>query len=122
MRYMLLIYDNPQTWARMTASERDQLMAEYRSLSAQLKARGQYVAGSQLQPATTATTVRVQAGKRLLTDGPYAETREHLGGYYLIETKDLDEAIAVAEQIPSARFGCIEIRPLAATAAAVDAS
>ena len=81
MRYMLLIYDNPQTWARMSDSERNQLMAEYRSLSTDLKARGQYVAGSQLQPATTATTVRVQGGRRLLTEGPYAETREHLGGY-----------------------------------------
>jgi hypothetical protein len=97
---------------KFSEGERQQLMAEYRQLSEQLKASGQYVSGSQLAPTSSATSVRVRDGKRVVTDGPFAETREQLGGYYLVEAKDLDEAIGLAARIPSARFGTIEVRPL----------
>ena len=86
--------------------------AEYGQFSADIKASGNYLAGAQLQPTTTATSVRVRDGKRLVTDGPFAETREQLGGYYLVEAKDLDEAIGIAARIPSARIGTIEVRPV----------
>ena len=112
MKYMLLIYDDEQAWGRFSEAERQQLMGEYRQFSQQVRSGGQYVAGSQLQPMSAATSVRVRAGKRLLTDGPFAETREQLGGYYLIDAKDLDEALAIAARIPSARLGTIEVRPL----------
>jgi hypothetical protein len=119
MKYMLLIYDEEQAWAKMSEAERAQMMSEYRQLSADLKASGQYVAGSQLQPIAAATSVRVRGGKRVVTDGPFAETREQLGGYYLIEAKDLDEAIAIGARIPSARVGTIEVRPVVAPAVPV---
>jgi hypothetical protein len=115
MQYMLLIYDDPQVWSKLSEAERDQMMAEYRSLTAQIKATGQYVAGAQLRPVDVATSVRVRAGERLVTDGPFAETREHLGGYYLIEVRDLDEALGIAARIPSARVGTVEVRPVVAT-------
>ena len=114
MKYILLIYDEEQAWAKMTEAEQAQMMGEYRQLSADLKATGQYVAGNQLQPVSAATSVRVRGGKRLVTDGPFAETREQLGGFYMIEAKDLDEAIAVASRIPSARVGTVEVRPVVA--------
>ena len=110
---MLLIYDEERAWAGLTGEEQARMMAEYRQLSADLKASGKYIAGSQLQPVSAATTVKVRNGKRLITDGPFAETREQLGGYYLVEAKDLDEAISIGERIPSARIGTIEVRPLA---------
>jgi hypothetical protein len=112
MKYMLLIYDEEQKWQQLSEVERQRMMAEYRALTQQLKSSGQYVTGSQLHPSSAATSVRVRDGKRLLTDGPFAETREQLGGYYLIEARDLDEATAIAERIPSARIGTIEVRPL----------
>ena len=112
MKYMMLIYDTEQAWGQLSESERQQAMGEYRKLSEDLKASGHYVSGSQLQPASTATSVRVRSGKRMLTDGPFAETREQLGGYYLVEAKDLDEALGIAERIPSSRFGTVEVRPL----------
>ena len=105
MKYIMLIYDQEQAWGQMTDAERQKTMAEYRKLSEDLKAGGQYVSGSQLQPSAAATSVRVRDGKRLLTDGPFAETREQLGGFYLVEAKDLDEALGIAERIPSSRFG-----------------
>ena len=83
-----------------------------RSSPRSIKANGQYLAGAQLQPTTTATSVRVRDGKRLVTDGPFAETREQLGGYYLVDAKDLDEAIGIAARIPSAKAGTIEVRPV----------
>jgi len=117
MKYLLLIYDEERSWGTMSDADRQRLMGEYRKLSEDLKASGKYVAGSQLQPVATATSVRVREGKRVLTDGPFAETREQLGGYYLVEAGNLDEAVAIAERIPSARLGTIEVRPIVQGAA-----
>ena len=109
MKYMLLIYADEQAWGD---SEREQCYEESTQLAKQLKANGHYLAANPLQSVVLATSVRVRNGKRLVTDGPFAETREQLGGYFLIEAKDLDEAIAVAERIPGARKGTVEIRPI----------
>jgi hypothetical protein len=112
MKYMLLIYDGEQVWGGFEAAQQQAMMQEYRQFTQQINAAGQYLAGAQLQPTTAATSVRVREGKRLVTDGPFAETREQLGGYYLVEAKDLDEALALAARIPSARFGTVEVRPI----------
>jgi hypothetical protein len=112
MKYMLLIYDEERNWEKMSEATRQQMMAEYGKLTEDIKAGGQYRAGAPLHPTASATSVRVRDGKRLVTDGPFAETREQLGGYYLIDAKDLDEAIAIAARIPSARLGTIEVRPV----------
>jgi hypothetical protein len=112
MKYLLLIADDEKVWDRYTEAERQQVMSEYRQFSEQIRASGHYVGGSQLQPAATATSVRVRDGKPLVTDGPFAETREQLGGYYLVEAANLDEAIKLAARIPSAKTGTIEVRPL----------
>ena len=112
MQYMLLIYDNEKMWPSMDEKERNALMGEYFAYTEELKKSGKLVAGDALQPTNTATTVRVRNGKALTTDGPFAETKEQLGGYYLVEAKDLDEAMALAAKIPSARFGSIEVRPV----------
>ncbi|GET42745.1 YciI family protein [Microseira wollei] len=109
MKYMLLIYSEETAW---TESEREHCYAESIELTQELQAKGQYLDASPLHSVTTATSVRVRNGKRLITDGPFAETREQLGGYFLIDAKDLDEAIAIAGRIPSARIGTVEIRPL----------
>ncbi len=116
MKYMLLIYHDEQSWNAITESERQQISLEYRRLREQLVSRGQFVTASQLQPISTATSVRVRDGKELVTDGPFAETHEQLGGYFLIEAENLDEATTIAAQIPSARTGTIEVRPLVETA------
>jgi len=113
MKYMLLIHDSEKVWGTLSQDEQQQIMADYRRFSEEIKATGQYLAGSQLQPTSAATSVRVRNGKRVVTDGPFAETREQLGGYYLVNAKDLDEAIGLAERLPSAKLGTIEIRPLA---------
>jgi hypothetical protein len=115
MRYMLLIHDEEKGWGKLSEAERQKIMGEYRQFSEQINASGHYVSGSQLAPTSSATSVRVRDGKRVVTDGPFAETREQLGGYYLVEAKDLDEAIGLAARIPSARFGTIEVRPLVGT-------
>jgi hypothetical protein len=112
MKYLLLIHDEEAKWDSIPDQERGRIMGEYGQLVQQLKDAGQYVTGSQLQPTSTATSVRVRDGKRLVTDGPFAETREQLGGYFLVDVANLDEAIAIAGRIPSARFGTIEVRPL----------
>ena len=117
MKYMLLIYHDEQSWNGVSEAERQDIYTEYRKLRGELQARGQFVTGSQLQPVTTATTVRVRDGKELVTDGPFAETHEQLGGYFLIEAENLDEATSIAARIPSARTGTIEVRPLVETAA-----
>jgi hypothetical protein len=109
MKYLLLIYANEQAW---TEPEREQCYGESTQLAHALKSNGQYLAASPLQPVSTATSVRVREGKRLVTDGPFAETREQLGGYFLVEAKDLDEAIGIAGRIPGARKGTVEIRPV----------
>jgi hypothetical protein len=109
MKYMLLVYGDEQAWSE---AERARCYEESKQLAHQLKANGQYLATAPLQPVATATTVQVRDDKRLVTDGPFAETREQLGGYYLIEAKDLDEAIGIAGKIPGARKGTVEIRPV----------
>jgi len=112
MKYMLLIYQDEQVWNGRTEPERQQIYEEYRQLIEELKSKGKYLAGDQLQPAITASTVRVRDGKQMITDGPFAETREQLGGFFLIDARDVDEAKRIAAQIPSARMGSIEIRPV----------
>ena len=109
MKYMMLIYSDEKAW---TQSEREHCYAESTELTHELKAKGQYLAASPLQPVATATSVRVRGGKRDVTDGPFAETREHLGGYFLVEARDLNEAISIAARIPGARKGTVEIRPV----------
>ncbi|HEX3145027.1 MAG TPA: YciI family protein [Pyrinomonadaceae bacterium] len=109
MKYMLLVYLDEQA---MTDAERAHCYVESAQLTQDLNAKGQYVSASPLHPVATATSVRVREGKRLVTDGPFAETREQLGGYYVVEAKDLDEAIQIAGRIPPARYGTIEIRPV----------
>ena len=112
MKYMLLICRDEQAWDRLSVTERQQIYGESMELAQELTSRGQYLGGSPLHPSSSATSVRVRDGKRLVTDGPFAETREQLGGYYLIDAKDLDEAIAIAARIPPALKGTIEIRPV----------
>jgi hypothetical protein len=112
MKYMLLIYHDEKGWDAISEAERQQIYADYRKLQEELVSRGQFVAGSELQPIATATSVRVRDGKELVTDGPFAETHEQLGGYFLIEAKNLDEATSIAARIPSAQTGTIEVRPL----------
>jgi hypothetical protein len=109
MKYMLLIYGDEEAW---TEDERERCYAESAALTRELHARGRYLGASPLHPVAMATSVRVRDGRRLVTDGPFAETREQLGGYFLIEAKDLDEAIAIAGRIPGARKGTVEIRPV----------
>lgn len=112
MQYLLLIYDEEKTWESMSEAERQATFAEYGTFTREVRESGHFKAGEALQPVSTATSVRVRDGKVLSTDGPFAETREQLGGFYLIEAKNLDEAVAIAARIPSARFGTIEVRPL----------
>ena len=112
MKYLLLIYDNEQEWGALGEAGQQAIYGEYGKLREELQANGQFVGGSQLAPTSTATSVRVRDDKQLVTDGPFAETHEQLGGYFLIEAKDLDEAIGIAGRVPSARMGTIEVRPL----------
>src|SRR6201988_1271452 len=109
MKYLLLIY---MTENAMSEAEREQCYKDSTQLAHDLQANGQYLSASPLQPVATATSVRVREGKRTITDGPFAETREQLGGFFLIHAKDLDEAIAIAGRIPGARKGTVEIRPV----------
>lgn len=117
MKYMLLIYDDEQVWGKLSDPERQQIFGEYGQFTQDIKASGNYLAGSQLHKTSAATSVRVRNDKRLVTDGPFAETREQLGGYYLIDARDLDEAIGIAARIPSARLGTVEVRPVVEAAA-----
>ena len=112
MQYLLLIYYTESDWEKLGPSQQASIYQEYRELIQHLAETRQYVAGDELKPTTTATTVRVREGKTLTTDGPFAETREQLGGYYLVEAKDLNAALAIAARIPGARFGSIEVRPI----------
>jgi hypothetical protein len=109
MKYMLLIYMEEDV---MNKEEREHCYKDSTALAHQLKSKGQYLSASPLQSVSTATTVRIREGKRLVTDGPFAETREQLGGYYLVDAKNLDEAIGIAGRIPGARVGSVEIRPV----------
>ena len=121
MKYLLLIYQDEPSWNALSEAERQQIYLEYRKLREELLTSGQFVTGSQLQPIATATSVRVRDGKELITDGPFAETHEQLGGYFLIEAKNLDEATSIAARIPSARAGTVEVRPLVEAAAQTSA-
>ncbi len=109
MKYMLLIYLDEQA---LSETERQECYTESTQLAYDIKSSGQYLAANPLYPTAMATSVRIRNGKRLVTDGPFAETREQLGGYFLIEAKNLDEAIAVAARIPMARKGTVEVRPV----------
>jgi hypothetical protein len=112
MRYLCLIYENETAWEATPPAESEAIMNEYFQFTDDIRKNGKYVAGEALQPTATATTVRVRNGKVSTTDGPFAETKEQLGGFYLIEATDLNDAIQVASRIPSARSGSIEIRPV----------
>jgi hypothetical protein len=118
MKYMLLIYLEEKAWASQTEPERQEIYREYRELIEELTRDGKFLVGDQLQPSATANSVRVRENKALITDGPFAETREQLGGFFLVEAKDLAEANAIAARIPSALTGTIEVRPVVAAAAA----
>ena len=109
MKYMLLVYMDEN---KLSEAERTQCYHDSAQLTRELNTQGKYLGAGPLHPTTTATSVRVREGKRLVTDGPFAETREQLGGYYLIEAQDLDEALKIAERIPAAKHGTIEIRPV----------
>ena len=112
MQYLLLIYLNENQWNTLTEAERQPIYQEYRELVTSLAKSGNYRGGSELAPVSTATTVRVRDGKTQVTDGPFAETREQLGGYFMIEANDLDEATKIAARIPGAKLGSIEVRPV----------
>lgn len=112
MQYLLMIYANEAETARFDQARTERLMNEYRQFTQDIVQSGHFKAGDRLKPTSTATTVRVRDGKVLTTDGPFAETREQLGGYYLVEARDLDEAIDLAARIPSAKYGSIEVRPI----------
>jgi len=112
MRYLCLIYDEEKKLGTMPKSEADAFMGDYFAFTEGIKKSGHYVGGEALKPVHTATTVRVRGGKISTTDGPFAETKEQLGGYYLIEARDLNDAIQVASKIPSARLGSVEVRPI----------
>ena len=112
MQYLLLIYVREADTAKMSAADGAKMHQEYFEFTKSIRQSGHMKAGDALKPSTTATSVRVRDGKKLVTDGPFAETREQLGGYYLIDAKDLDEATAIAARIPGAKHGTIEVRPV----------
>lgn len=112
MKYLCLIYDDEKKMADMPRDEGEAFMGEYFAFTEGIRASGHYVAGEALQPVSSATTVRIRNGGVSTTDGPFAETREQLGGFYLIEARDLNDAIQIAGRIPSARIGSIEVRPV----------
>lgn len=112
MKYLCLIYENEREWESKSPGESEAIMGEYFSFTEDIQKNGKYLAGEALQPTATATTVRVRNGKVSTTDGPFAETKEQLGGFYMIEAKDLNDAIQVAAKIPSARWGTVEVRPV----------
>jgi hypothetical protein len=112
MQYMLLIYDDEQEWANLPEQQRNEIIREYFALTAEMRDAGVYVAGDPLQPTADASTVRVRGDEHLVTDGPFAETKEQLGGYFLVEADSIDEARGWAAKIPAARYGSIEVRPV----------
>src|SRR5579863_6206551 len=112
MQYLLMIYRNEAELGKVSAADRKQMMAEYGAFTQSIIQSGHFKASDGLQPTTTATTVRVREGKTLTTDGPFAATREQLGGYYLVDAKDLDTALGIAARIPGAKTGSVEVRPI----------
>ena len=113
VQYLCLIYEDEQEWQKMPRAEAEKIIGEFSAYTNSVRKSGHYVGGNALQPTRTATTVRVRQGKVSTTDGPFAETKEQFGGYYVIEAKDLNDAIQVAARIPGARFGFVEVRPIA---------
>ena len=112
MKYLCLIYENERSWESYSKDQAEAMMGEYFQFTNDIRQSGHYLGGEALQPTQTATTVRVRNGKASSTDGPFAETKEQLGGYYLVEAKDLNDAIQVAARIPAVNTGSIEIRPI----------
>lgn len=112
MQYLLMIFEDPAESGRMSAAERARLIQDYRAFTDRIVQAGNFRAGDALEPVTTATTIRLRGGKRRVTDGPFAETKEQLVGYYLVDAKDLDEALGIAERVPSAPIGAVEVRPI----------
>jgi hypothetical protein len=112
MPYLLLIYESETSWNAIAEAERQKIYSQYRKLTEDLQKNGSYKTGSQLQPVASAATVRVRNGKKSVSDGPFAETKEQLGGFILIEAKDREEALAIASRIPSVNTGSVELRPL----------
>ena len=112
MKYLCLIYDEETKMNALAKAEQEQLMSDYFAFTEDVRQKGHYVAGEALHPVNTATTVRIRNGSLVTTDGPFAETTEQLGGFYLVEARDLNEAIQIAAKIPSAKFGSIEVRPV----------
>jgi hypothetical protein len=112
MRYLCLIYSEEKQWTTAPAGAREEMGKEYGAFTETIKKSGHLLSGAGLQPTATATTVRVRGGKLSTTDGPFAETKEQLGGFYLVEAKDLNDAIQVASRIPGAKIGSVEVRPV----------
>ena len=112
MKYLCLIYSDESIWPKLPKAEMDSMMAAYMAFTESIKKSGQYLGRNRLQPTHASPTVRIRNGKLSTTDGPFAETKEQLGGYYLVEARDLNDAIQVASRIPSARAGSIEVRPI----------
>ena len=112
MKYLCLIYSDESQWPKLPKSDTEMMLKEYGAFGEAIKKSGNYVTGDRLHPTSDATTIRTRNGKTSTTDGPFAETKEQLGGYYVISAKDLNEAIQIAAKIPPARVGCIEVRPI----------
>jgi hypothetical protein len=119
MQYMLLIHTSEDSWNSLSEVEQGEMYAGYGAFTEAIKAKGAFLAGDQLSGASDATTVRVRDGETLVTDGPFAETKEQLGGYYLVEAESIDEAIEWAAKIPGAKYGVIEVRPVVLQSAEV---
>src|ERR1700676_584642 len=113
MKYLCLIYSDESMWQKISKADGEKMMAEYMEFGDSIKRSGHYIGGNRLQPTNTATSIRIRNGKTSTTDGPFAETKEQLGGYFLVEARDLNDAIQVASRIPGARVGSIEVRPIA---------
>ncbi|MGQ0384540.1 MAG: YciI family protein [Gammaproteobacteria bacterium] len=113
MQYLCLIYSDESQWPKLPKEEHDGVVREYLGYMDEIRKSGHYLGCNRLQPTGVATTVRVRGGKLSTTDGPFAETKEQLGGYFLLDARDLNEAIQLAARIPGARYGCIEVRPVA---------
>jgi hypothetical protein len=122
MQYLMLIYNQESSYMKMTPQEQAAMSAEFGKFTEEITKAGKFRGGNRLAPIASATTVRVRDGKGVTTDGPFAETKEQLGGYYLIDANDLDEAIALAGKIPAARIGSIEVRPIVEMAARADSA
>jgi hypothetical protein len=112
MRYICLIYSDESQWPKLPKSDTEKMLAEYGAFGESIQKSGHYIRGDRLHPTSAASTVRIRNGKLSTTDGPFAETKEQLGGFYLIDAKDLNDAIQVAAKIPGARVGSIEVRPI----------